>query len=58
MKTHKNYEPPVIKVIRVVLEESIADAVRVSVDFSLRDWDDGGELGDDPGDGGDVYLFF
>ena len=58
MKTKKNYESPRLKVIRLVLEESIADTARVSVDISLRDWEEDGELGGDPGDGGDVYLFF
>ena len=58
MKTQKTYEPPRLKVIRVVLEKSIADTARVSVDVSLRDWEEGGELGGDSGDGGDVYLFF
>ena len=57
MKTRKNYTPPKVKLTRVELEKGIAQAP-VSIGAVLRDWEDGGELGDNPGDGGDIYLIY
>ena len=57
MKAHGNYESPVLKVTRVALETGIAKAP-VSIGVQLHDWEDGGELGDNPGDGGDIYLIY
>ena len=58
MKTQIGYEPPMVKVIGVELEESLAQAAVVSVGVSLQDWEDGGVLGDDLGEGGDIYLIY
>ena len=57
MKTQETYESPVVKLTRVVLEAGIAQAP-VSIGVQLHDWEDGGELGDNPGDGGDIYLIY
>ena len=57
MKTKKNYNSPAVKLTRVILEENIAQAP-VSIGAVLHDWEDGGELGDNPGEGGDIYLIY
>ena len=57
MKTQETYESPAVKVTQVVLEAGIAQAP-VSIGIQLHDWEDGGELGDNPGDGGDIYLIY
>ena len=57
MKTKKNYTTPEVTITRVKLEEGIVQAP-VSVRVVLHDWEEGGELGNDPADGGDVYLIY
>jgi hypothetical protein len=57
MKVKEIYNPPTLKVYKVVLEESVAGNP-VSVEARLYDWEDGGELGTVPEDGGDIYLYF
>ena len=57
MKTHTNYTPPAVRLARVRLEKGIAQAP-VSIGVVLHDWEDGGELGDGPGEGGDIYLIY
>ena len=58
MKKLKNYETPSVSGIRVMLEESLAQAVAISVSARLIDWEEGETLGDDPDEGGDVYLTY
>ena len=57
MKTQANYAPPTVKLTRVALDKGIAQAP-VSIGVVLHDWEDGGELGDNPGEGGDIYLIY
>ena len=57
MKTQNKYVPPAVKATRVVLEKGIAQAP-VSIGVQLHDWEDGGELGDNPSEGGDIYLIY
>ena len=57
MKTQETYKSPAVTVTRVLLEASIAQAP-VSIGVQLHDWEDGGELGNNPGDGGDIYLIY
>ena len=59
MKVKVNYETPTLKIYRVVLEEGLAQTgVAVSVEPRLLDWEDGGIIGDNPTDGGDIYLYY
>ena len=58
-KTKKYYEAPTVKVFRVELEKGIAQTgIAVSMGTRLIDWDDGGMLGVDPEEGGDIILNF
>ena len=57
MKTKNSYKPPTVEITRVVLEAGFVQAP-VSIEVHLRDWEDGGVLGDDPGEGGDIYLIY
>ena len=54
----KIYEIPVVNIIRVEMEESIAQ-VPISASVYLEpDWEDGGTLGIDTGtEGGDIFLY-
>ena len=56
MEVKMKYEPLVIKVTRVCLEENLADTVCISTSAYLIDWEDGGELGPESEDGGDIFL--
>ena len=50
------YVPPLIKVTRVVLESGIL--YYVSIGARLEDWEDGGVLGVNPEEGGDIVLIY
>ena len=59
MKKKLNYESPMVKVTRVVLETGIAQTgVPMSVGVSLHNWEEGGEIGNGPDDGGDIHLIY
>ena len=58
MELKIKYAPPSLKIFRVVLEDNLAQTVAVSVEPRLLDWEDGGVIGDDPSEGGDVYLYY
>ena len=58
MKDRKPYEPPTLKVFKVVLEDGVAQGYTVSIGAQLIDWEDGGTLGVAPEEGGDLYLIF
>jgi len=58
MDAKVSYEAPTLKVYRVALEDGLAQTVAVSVEPRLIDWEDGGIIGDDPADGGEIYLFY
>jgi len=59
MKKKLNYEPPMVKVSRVVLETGIAQTgVPVSFSVNLCDWEEGGEIGGGLDDGGDIHMFY
>ena len=53
------YKPPTVKIIRVVMEQNIAQ-VNISVKLALEPWEE--ELvpvGEDPDtEGGDFYVFY
>ena len=57
-KTQKkvNYEPPSVQVVKIQLEKGMAQTVIVSAGVQLYDWEDGGKLGDNPDEGGDIFL--
>ena len=57
MRIQKIYDPPTVEITRVVSEKGIAQAP-VSVRVQLHDWEDGGELGNNPSEGGDIYLIY
>ena len=52
------YEPPMMKIHRVVIERGIAQ-VAVSARITVEDWiDEGTVIGADPIiDGGDIFLY-
>ena len=55
------YVPPIVKKIRVVMEDSIANTVRISAEVYIQnDWiEELTPLGEDPAvDGGNVYFFW
>ena len=59
MKMKIHYDSPTVKVARVALEEGLAQTGHpVSIGASLVDWEDGGTLGDDPEEGGDIILVY
>ena len=51
-----NYTPPTLRIYKVVMEESVAQTAVVSVEPRLYDWEDGGTIGDELQEGGDIYL--
>ena len=57
MKVKKDYDSPALKVRNVELEKGIAQCT-ISIETRLYDWEDGGTLGDDPDEGGEIYLIF
>ena len=58
MKTQKLiYGSPRVLVTQVELEESLAQ-VAISVSARFIDWEEGEVLGDEPDEGGDVYLTY
>ena len=59
MKTQQLiYEPPWVLVTQVEMEESLAQNVAISVSARFIDWEEGEVLGDEPDEGGDVYLTY
>ena len=52
------YEPPVVKVTQLRLEENLVNTVCISTDARLLDWEDGGKLGDGFEEGGDIYWTY
>ena len=56
VKVKGSYKPPLVKVIRVVLEEGVL--YYVSIGTRLEDWEDGGTLGVNPEEGGDIVLIY
>jgi len=58
MEAQMKYDPPTVKVYTVELEDGVAQGYTVSVGASLIDWEDGGTLGTNPDEGGDIYLIF
>ena len=60
LKKGMNYEPPLVLIYRVAVEESIAQTmVAVSAKVTVEDWiDEGTVVGADPAtQGGDIFLF-
>ena len=57
MKRKELYESPTIKLTGVVEEQCIAQTT-VSVQVTLSDWEDGGTIGDDADEGGDISLIY
>ena len=53
-----NYESPSQHVTQVELEKSLTQTVIVSTSVRLLDWEEGEKQGDDPEEGGDVYLIY
>ena len=60
MKKQKkvNYESPSQQVNQVELENGLAQTVIISTSARLLDWEEGETQGDDPDEGGDVYLIY
>ena len=55
----KIYEPPTVRIIRVVMEQSIAQ-VNLSIQLVLDPWEEEPiPVGEDPDtEGGDFYVFY
>ena len=58
MEVKMKYEPPVVKVTQVRLEKNLADTVCISAGVNVIDWEDGGELGTEFEEGGNIYLAY
>ena len=56
MKMRKIYEPPVVKVIRVVCEEGIAIQSYSQITIEVDDWEDDPDASDDADQ--DIYIPF